>query len=121
MLCTSMRSTRPGYCHHRPALRCGAGRSSSYTKAGLCIGALITAIASGKASTRLLGFEFLAIDTARYADVLARMLMQDHIDDLRVGTDRVVRDLNDVAHQLLAARRCQSSGDMAFDKRHADT
>ncbi|CAG9242291.1 hypothetical protein PCAR4_1180031 [Paraburkholderia caribensis] len=85
------------------------------------IGALITAVASGKASTRLLGLEFLAIDTARYADVLARMLMQNHIDDLRVRTDRVVRDLNDVAHQLFAARWRQSGRNMAFDKRHAAT
>jgi hypothetical protein len=87
----------------------------------LRIGALITAIASDKASTRLLGFEFLAIDTARYADIFAWMLVQDHVDDLRVGTDRVVRNLNDVAHQLLAARGRQSSRNMAFDKRHADT
>ncbi|CAG9238810.1 hypothetical protein BCAR13_860009 [Paraburkholderia caribensis] len=99
----------------------GAGRSSSYTKAGLRIAVTFTAMASGKLSTRLFGLEFLAIDATRYADVLARMLMQDHIDDLRVGADRVVRDLNDVSHQLLAARRRQSRRNMTFDKRHANT
>jgi hypothetical protein len=70
-------------------------------------------------SGRALSLEILTVDAARNADVIGRVFVKNHIDDLRIGADRVMCDLNDVPDQLSASRLRQSGFDMAFDERHS--
>ena len=46
------------------------------------------------------------------------MFVQDDVDNLRIGPDRVVRDLDDVPKELFTTLKRQTCLDVAFDKRH---
>lgn len=62
--------------------------------------------------------EVLSIDPTGNADIFSRMFMQDHIDNLGVRSDRVVRDLDDVPDELFTSFLRKTALDMAFDERH---
>ena len=46
--------------------------------------------------------------------------MQDHIDDLGIRPDRVMRDLDDVPDELFTTLMRETGFDVAFDERHGD-
>src|SRR5882757_7514510 len=60
----------------------------------------------------------LAVNSTRNAHVVGRMLKQKNIDDLRIGPDRLVSDLDDVADQLRLAGLGKAAGDMTLDIGH---
>jgi len=62
--------------------------------------------------------EVLSVDPAGNADIFRRMFVQDDVDNLRIGPDRVVRDLDDVPKELFTTLKRQTCLDVAFDKRH---
>ena len=64
--------------------------------------------------------EVLSVDPAGNADIFRRMFVQDDVDNLGIGPDRVVRDLDDVPNQLFATLMREAGFDVAFDKRHGD-
>jgi hypothetical protein len=62
--------------------------------------------------------EVLPIDPTGNADIFSRMFMQNHVNDLRIRPDRVVRDLDDVPDKLFTSLMRETGLDMAFDERH---
>jgi hypothetical protein len=62
--------------------------------------------------------EVLSIDPAGNTDILSRMFVQDHIDNLGVRSNRVVRDLDDVPDELFTSFLRKTDFDVAFDERH---
>src|SRR6267142_2854300 len=60
----------------------------------------------------------LAVNSTRNAHVVGRMLKQKNIDDLRIGPDRLVSDLDDVTDQLRLAGLGKAGGDMTLDIGH---
>src|SRR5712671_6306729 len=61
----------------------------------------------------------LAVNSARNAHIVGRMLKQKNIDDLRIGPDGLVSYLNDVADQLRFASLREASGDMTLNIGHS--
>jgi hypothetical protein len=62
--------------------------------------------------------EVLSVDPTGNTDIFSRVFMHDHINDLRIRPDRVVRDLDDVPDELFTSLMRETALDMAFDERH---
>src|SRR5579871_323222 len=62
-----------------------------------------------------------AVDASRDGHVVFRMLMQDHVDDLRIRTDRLMRYLHDIADQLRLLGLGETGCDVTFDERHVSS
>src|SRR5882757_1545109 len=59
-----------------------------------------------------------AVNSSGNAHVVGRMLKQENIDDLRIGSDGLVGDLDDVTDQLRLARLREAGCDVALDIGH---
>src|SRR6202023_967042 len=68
---------------------------------------------TGSSSCRLSDLlrSLFAVNSTGNAHVVGRMLKQENIDDLRIGSDGFVSDLNDVADQLSLASLREAGGD----------
>ena len=59
----------------------------------------------------------LTVNSSGNAHVVGRMLKQENIDDLRIRSDELVGDLDDVTDQLRLARLREAGCDVTLDIR----
>jgi hypothetical protein len=65
-----------------------------------------------------IGLLVASVDAPRNAHVCFGMLDQNHVDDLRVRTDRLMSYLHDIPNQICFLGLGKTGCDVAFDERH---